>query len=84
MKVVPESYKGYRFTLGVIDEVNNFMVTSPIYQSRLEEIENALIEHVFSKHSIPKCMIIDQDNAFMSTLIAYLFMKIGIKNSCSL
>ena len=48
------------------------MVTIPIYQSRSEEIGDALIEHVCSKHNIPKYMIRDQDSTFMSTLINYL------------
>ena len=55
------------------------MVTIPIYQSRSEEIADALIEHVYSKYSIPECMIMDQVSAFMSILITYLFKKLGIK-----
>ena len=30
-------------------------------------------------HSLPKYMTMDQDSAFMSTLINYLFKKLGIK-----
>ena len=75
LKVMLRSYKGYTFTLVVIDKVTNFMVK---IQSRSEEIGEALIGHVFSEYSISKCMIMDQESAFMSTLINHLF-KLGIK-----
>ena len=55
------------------------MVTIAICQSRLEGIGDDLIEHVFSKYSIPDCMIMDQGSALMSSLINYLFMMLGIK-----
>ena len=71
LKVMSRSYKGHKFILVVIDEVNNFMVTIPIYQSRSEEIGDALIEHVFSKYSIPECIIMDQDSMFNSIRIKY-------------
>ena len=41
---MPISYKGHKFMLVVIDEVTCFMVTIPIYQSRSEEMYDALIE----------------------------------------
>ena len=55
------------------------MVTIPICQSRSQEIGNALIENVFSKYSIPECIIMNQDGALMSILINYLFKNLGIK-----
>ena len=58
-KVMPRSYRGFIFILVVINEVANFMVTIPIHQSRSEEIGDALIDHVFSKCSVPKHMIRD-------------------------
>ena len=79
LKVIPWSSKGHKFILVVIDEVTDFMVTVPIYQSRSKEIGDALKEHVFSKYSILGCMIMDQDSALMSTLINYLFKKLCIK-----
>ena len=79
LKVMPRSYKGHIFILVVIDEVTNFMVTIPIHQSTSEEIGDALTEHVFGKYSIPECMIMDENSAFMSILIMYLFKKLGIE-----
>ena len=78
-KVMSKSYKGHTFILVVIDGVTNFMVTISIHQSRSEEVEDVFKEHVFSKISIPECMNIDQDSAFMSTLLTYLFKKLCIK-----
>ena len=44
-----------------------------------EEIGEALIENVISKYCIPNYIIMDQDSAFVSTLMNYLFRKFGIK-----
>ena len=73
LKAMPTSYKGHKFILVVIHVVTNFMVTIPMYQSRSEEIGYASIGHMFSKYSIPECMIMNQDSAFISTLINFLF-----------
>ena len=51
----------------------------PIYQSKAEEVGEALIEHIIIKHCIPNCIMMDQDSAFMSSLINYLFNKFNIK-----
>ena len=51
----------------------------PIYQSKVEGIEEALIEHIITKYCIPNCIVMDQDSAFMSSLINYLFNKFNIK-----
>ena len=55
------------------------MITIPIHQSRSEEIGNALIENVISKYCVPDYIIVDQDSAFMSSHMDYLFKKLDIK-----
>ena len=67
------------FILCIIDEVTNYLVTVLIYQSKAEEIGEALTEHVVTKYYILDCIIMDQDSAFMSSLINYLFNKSDIK-----
>ena len=57
----------------------NYLITVPIFQSRSEEVGEALIEHVISKFCAPDCIIMDQDSAFMSNLMSYLFRKLNIK-----
>ena len=64
----------------VIDEVTNYMITVPIIQSRSEEVGYALIENVVSKYCVPDYMIMDLDSAFMSSLMSYLFKRLGIQN----
>ena len=73
LKVMPRSQKGHKFILCIIDEVTNYLITVPIHHSRSEEVGEALIEHVISKFSGPDCIIMDQDSAFMSILMKYLF-----------
>ena len=46
LKVMPRSQKGHKFILCIIDEVMNYLITVPIFQSRSEEVGEALIEHV--------------------------------------
>ena len=63
----------------VIDEVTNYLVRVPISQARSEEIGEALIENVITKHCIHEYIIMDQDSPFMSSLMTYLFQKFDIK-----
>ena len=79
LKVMPRSHKGHRYILCIIDEVTNFLVTVPIFQARSEEIGEALLEHVITKYCIPEYVIMDQDSAFMSSLMTYLFHRLDIK-----
>ena len=67
LKVIPRCYKGYKFNLVVIDEENNRKIIGD---------GSCLIEHVFSKYSIPECMIMDQDSEFI--LFNYLFKNLDI------
>ena len=46
---------------------------------RSEKIGEALIGNVISKFDTPEYMIMDQNSAFMSTLINYIFKRLGIK-----
>ena len=78
LKVMPKSHKGHRYILCIIDEVMNYLVTVPIFQARSEEIGEALIENVIMKYCIPEYIIMDQDSAFMSSLMTYLFHKFDI------
>ena len=50
LKVIPHSSKGHKFILCIIDEVTNYLITVPIYQSKAEEIGEVLIEHVMTKY----------------------------------
>ena len=59
--------------------MTNYLITVPIHHFRSEEVGEALIEHVISKFCAPDCIIMDQDRAFMSTLMNYLFQKLNIK-----
>ena len=79
LKVMPRSHKGHRYILCIIYEVTNYLVTVPIFQARSEEIGEALIENVITKYCIPEYIIIDQDSAFMSSLMTYLFHKLILK-----
>ena len=79
LKVMPRSCRGYRYILCVIDEVKNYIITAPIKQSRSEEVREALINSVFSQYCIPDYMIMDLDSVFMSSLMNYLFKRLGIR-----
>ena len=79
LKAMLKSYKGHTFILCIIDEVTNYLIAVPIYHSKSEEIGDALIENFISKYCIPDYIIMDQDSAFMSMLMSYLFKRLNIK-----
>ena len=79
LKVMPRSHKGHKYTLCIIDELTNFLITVPIFQARSENIGEALIENMIKTFCIPEYIIMDQDSAFMSSLMTYLFHKFNIK-----
>ena len=76
---MPRSSKGHKFILCVIHEVTSYLITVPMYKSKAEEVGEALIEHVITKYCIPNCIIMVQDNAFIFSLMNYLFNKFNIK-----
>ena len=78
LKVMPRSQKGHQYILCVIDEMTNYLITAPLYQAKSKEGGEALIEKVISKFGTPEYMIMDQNSAFMSSLMSYLFRKLGI------
>ena len=78
LKVIPRLQKGHKYVLCVIDEVTNLLITVPIFQTRSEEVGEALLEHVIIKHCIPDYIIMGQDSAFMSSLMSYLFHRLNI------
>ena len=79
LKVMPRSHQGHKYILCIIDEVTNYLIVVPMFQSKAEETGEALIEHIITKYCIPDCIIMDHESTFMSSLINYLFSKIDIK-----
>ena len=79
LMVMPRSGKGHKFMLCIMDEVTNYLITVPMYQSKAEEIGEVLIEHIITKYCVPSCIVMDQDSAFMSSLMSYVFNKFDIK-----
>ena len=76
---MPKSQKGHKYVFCIIDEVTNFLITVLIFQARSEEVGEVLLEHVITKYCIPDYIIMDQDSAFMSSLMSYLFHRLNIK-----
>ena len=76
---MPRSHKGHKYILCIIDEVTNYLITVPIYQTMSKEIGETLIDNVITKYCIPGYIIMDQDSAFMSSLMTYLLAKFNIK-----
>ena len=74
-----KSHKGHKYILCIIDEVTNYLVTMPIFQAKSKGVGEAILEHVITKHCIPDYIIMDQDGAFMSSLMSYLFHRLNIK-----
>ena len=60
LKVMPRSHKGHKFILCIIDEVTNYLITVPIYQTKSEEIGDALKENVIRiyNHGSRQCIYV--------------------------
>ena len=54
------------------------MITVPIHQAK-SEVGDALIQNIITKYCVPEYLIMDQDRAFMSSLMTYLLNKFNIK-----
>ena len=65
LKVMYRSYKHHKYIFCIIDEVQNYLITVLVYQ--------------LIKYCVPDYIIMDQDSAFMSSLMNYLFKKLDIK-----
>ena len=76
---MPRSKKGHKSILCVTNEVTNYLITVPIFHAKKEEEGEALIENVIAKYCILDCIIMNQDGAFMCSLMNYLFRKFEIK-----
>ena len=79
LKVIPRSHMGHKFISCIIDEVTDYLIIIPIYQPRSEVIGEALIDNVITKYCISEYIIMDQESAFMSSLMTYLLNKFNIK-----
>ena len=78
LKMMASLQKGHRFIFCIIDKMTNYLITTPLYQARSEEVKEALIENIISKFGTPDYMMMDQDSAFMLSLMSYLFKKLEI------
>ena len=76
---MPRSNEGHKYILYIIDEVTNYLIMILIHQSKSEEIGDAQMENIITKYCVSDYTIMDQDSAFMSSLMKYLFKKLDIK-----
>ena len=79
LKVMPRSYKRCKYILCIKDEVMNYLITILIHQCRLEEIGDSLTEKLISEYCVPDYVVMDHENAFMSSLMNYMLKKLDIK-----
>ena len=70
LKVMPRSQQGHWYILCIIDEVINYLIAAPLYQAKSEEVREAIIENIITKFGTPDYMIMDQESAFMSSLMS--------------
>ena len=76
---MPRSYRGHTFILCIIDEVNKYLITVPVHQTKSEAVEEAPIENIITKYRVPAYIIKDQDSTSMFPLLTYLLNKFVIK-----
>ena len=79
LKIMPKSYRVHKYILCIIAELANCLITVPIHQSQSKEVGEVLIENFITKYCVPEYINMDQDSAFVSSLMTYLLNKFGIK-----
>ena len=77
-KVMPKSYRGHKSILCIIDELTNCLITINT-SSQIRGSRRCTNRNVITKYCIPKYIIMDQDSAFMFSLMNHLFNKFDIK-----
>ena len=68
----------HKFILVVTDEVTNNLVTIPLYRGTSLEIEEALIKPTICKRGPPGYLIFDEDHAFLSSVMQYIYKRLVI------
>ena len=79
LKVMPRSQKGTPLHPLCNRQGDKLFSHSPNISGQIRGDRSVLIENVISKFGTPKYVIMDQDSAFMSILMNYLFKRLGIK-----
>ena len=57
---MPRLNKGHKYILCIIDEVTNYLIPIPTYQSTSKEIGNALTDIIITKYCAPDYIIMDR------------------------
>ena len=63
----------------VDDEVTNYLVTIPLHRGTSHEVGETLINHIFCKHGSPSYLIFDEDQAFLASVMQYIYKRLGIR-----
>ena len=61
------------------DEVKNYLMTITLYLETLHKVEESLINHLFYKHCPFLYLIFDEDHAFLSSVMQYIYKRLVIK-----
>ena len=70
---------GHTFILRFPGEVTNYLMIISSYRGTSHEIGEALIHHVFCKHGFLSYLLFDEDQAFLSSIMQYIYKRLGIK-----
>ena len=79
IKYMPTAATGHKYILVCIDEVTNYLITSPLKSTTTPEICYTLINKVFAYFGTPSHIICDKDPAFLSDIARYLYEQADIK-----
>ena len=56
-----------------------YLVTIPLYKGKSHEIGETLTNHVFCKDGPQSYLIFNEDQAFLSSVMQYVYKRIDIK-----
>ena len=78
IKCMYRASTGHRFILVVTNEVTNYLVTIPLHRGTSHDVGEALINYVF-ENMAPSCLVFDEDQSFISSIMQYIYKRIGFK-----
>ena len=70
----------HKFIFVIVDEVNNYLVTIPLYRGTSDKTSEACINHVFCIHGPPSYLFFwDKEQAFLSSVMQHIYKRLEIK-----
>lgn len=77
--VLPRSHEGFRYLLLCVESLTQFPEAIPLLDQKAETIAEVLYTQIISSYGAPRSLLSDRGSNFLSSIVAELSKKFGIK-----